>query len=513
MPLRPAPVVFTVGPEVDPDRLRRWLPGLRPAGPVRTTDRTLLDTFDGRLRRRDLTLWRSATGAKNTLHLEGFAAPLALSAAAATKAALSGADLPDGAAAREIRTVIGERALLAQVRVRCRQVPLRLCDGEDKTVVRLVLEEPVVVARPRRPAALDRRLHVEAVLGYPRDRERVLAALRRRLAPAERPVADEAVVAAGRPLRGVTSDVEVRLDGAMPAEQATSLICRRLADVVDANLAGVLDDTDPEFLHDLRVAVRRTRSVLKEMTAVLLPAPLATARADLRWIQEITGPTRDLDVLLLSWPEMASPVPVGMRADLEPLVELLHQRRLAAWSAMRAQLRSRRFAQAWARWRATLEEGGFAGPAAGRPIGDLAGRRIVSVYDAMLRMGSAIDDGSPPEALHDLRKRGKELRYLLELFGSVWAPGQVKPLVSALKALQDELGHFQDDEIQARELRGLGPPLAATPGGTDSLIALGFVLEGLSVRQRQARDDFTRRFADFASPATRQAVAAFRRPK
>ncbi|HMC41106.1 MAG TPA: CHAD domain-containing protein, partial [Acidimicrobiales bacterium] len=236
------------------------------------------------------------------------------------------------------------------------------------------------------------------------------------------------------------------------------------------------------------------------------PEETSHAREDLRWIQEVTGPTRDLDVLLHEWPSMVEPVPAAMSGDLQPLVDLLHKERQTAFSTMRRHLRSRRYVAAWDRWKAVIAQPAFQGPEAGHPIGDMAGRRIRAVYDGMVKMGSAIDESSPPEALHDLRKRGKELRYLLELFGGMWPAEHVKPLVSTLKGLQDELGHFQDDEIQVKELRSLGPELAAAPGGTDSLIALGFVVEGLTARQNQARQDFARRFADFSRPATRQIV-------
>ena len=64
-------------------------------------------------------------------------------------------------------------------------------------------------------------------------------------------------------------------------------------------------------------------------------------------------------------------------------------------------------------------------------------------------MGAAIDDASPPEALHDLRKKGKELRYLLEFFAGLYPAEVVKPMVKTLKALQDTLGRFQDREVQA----------------------------------------------------------------
>ena len=68
---------------------------------------------------------------------------------------------------------------------------------------------------------------------------------------------------------------------------------------------------------------------------------------------------------------------------------------------------------------------------------------------------------------------GKELRYLLELFGGLWPSGVVKPMVRSLKGLQDVLGTHQDREVQSDHMRDPGrraghpgrrPPGAAGAG-------------------------------------------------
>lgn len=480
-------------------------------GPTRSGDRVLLDSFDARLRDRGWTAWRDSRGARDgTVTLTVECPPEASLTAPARPGRpdrLLPAEIVSAAARARLESVLDERALLPLVRVRTRSQTLNVCNRDTKTVVRLIREEATVVARGAE-TPLPARLRVLPVLGYDREFARVTALLTGKggLEPARRPRADEVLRAAGRDPKGVRSDVRFGLDPAMPAGQAMITVCRRLAEIVEANRPGTVDDLDPEFLHDLRVAVRRTRSVLKEMRGVLASDVADRSRADLRWIQEITGPTRDLDVLLHDWPAMAAPVPASMAADLKPLEELLTGHRARAFTAMRRQLRSRRFAEAWEAWTEVLQGEGVTGPRSSRPIGEMAGGRIVSVYQTMVKMGSAIDDSSPPEFLHDLRKRGKELRYLLELFGGMWPAGKVKPLVAALKGLQDVLGHFQDDEIQAAELRGLGPELAAQPGGTDSLIALGFVLDGLNANQQEARRAFAARFSEFAGAETRTVI-------
>jgi CHAD domain-containing protein len=128
----------------------------------------------------------------------------------------------------------------------------------------------------------------------------------------------------------------------------------------------------------------------------------------------------------------------------------------------------------------------------------------------MLKMGRAIGDDSPPEALHDLRKKGKELRYLLELFGSLYPDEVTKPLVKALKALQDTLGRFQDREVEADELRSLREELAGMEGGAAALMAMGRLVEHLGAEQTAAREEFAERFGDFAAkPRRRMVKAAF----
>jgi CHAD domain-containing protein len=513
----PDAVEFDVPPGTDPaaivDALRMAMDPIvrRPA----TLDRTLLDTFDGRLHRAGLTLWSRERSPASTigLTLEANGSPsLDVGATVSHAGRILVNDLPPGAVRTRLEEVVEQRALLPLVRVRSRLAPIDVCDDEGKTVTRVVLDNASVIPPGRQPIPLRRRVRVTPVLGYDRAFDRVAKLLEddARLAPRTMSLVEEAAAAGGVELGGAATDVDVALDPAMPATGASFLVCRRLAEVVEANLPGVLDDIDTEFLHDLRVAIRRSRAVLKELKGVLPPETEERAKVDLRWIQEITGPTRDLDVQLEEWPMTVATASPAMAHDLPPLRDLLTRHRAEAFTAMRRELQGQRYRQAWAAWRAAIDamaDPMQAGPNALVPIGDLAGARIVAVYERMRKMGRRIDDDSPAEALHDLRKRGKELRYLLEIFGGLWPQKKVKPLVSTLKALQDTLGRFQDAEIQTVYLRTLGPELAAAPGGTDSLIALGGVIDALAGDQVAARQAMEARFAPFAADDTRELVS------
>ena len=124
-----------------------------------------------------------------------------------------------------------------------------------------------------------------------------------------------------------------------------------------------------------------------------------------------------------------------------------------------------------------------------------------------LRMGAAIDQASPPQDYHELRKKGKELRYLLELFGApLHDEGVVRPMIRALKGLQDVLGRHQDREVQVSKLRSLADEVSAMNGGSEALMAMGVLIERLQQDAAVARAEFAESFATFSSAEQRRLV-------
>jgi CHAD domain-containing protein len=309
---------------------------------------------------------------------------------------------------------------------------------------------------------------------------------------------------------GVPSKVRVALTPDQRADAAAAAILRALLDVVEVNLPGTLADVDSEFLHDLRVAVRRTRALQRELKGVFEPAPLRRFRAAFRDLQQLTGPTRDLDVHLLDLEELADVLPPAIVPDLDPLRGLLADKRVAEQRRMVRRLRAPRTRALLDEWRTLV--GGLpdapadARPDAARPVAGVAAERIATVHRRMVRMGRAIDDESPPESLHELRKKGKELRYLLEFFAGLYPAEVVKPMVASLKRLQDVLGRFQDRDVQIALLESLSDEVAALERGPAAVMAMGVLVDRLKAEQAQARAEFADRFAAFAAKDQRRLV-------
>ncbi len=480
-------------------------------GAASERERRFYDTFDGLLRAAGFAFVHES-GRSALVAIDGGSAQAGM-AAADPPERLVAAELEPGALRDALREIIDVRALLPLVRVHGAQRAFGVLDAGAKTVVRLALEEPAVVASPNRRLAMAPRVRLSAVRGYDKELARVRATLIEDLGlrVADRSELDEAVLATGATPGGVSAKVDIALAPDERTDLAVSSILGRLAEVMVANLPGTIADVDPEFLHDYRVAVRRSRAVMKELKGVFPPEQLARFRVELRWLQQVTGPSRDLDVYVLDFDELRSALAEPARSDLEPLLRVLRDRRAIAHREMVRELRSERAAWLGAQWPAFLGDlitlPVENRPDATRAIGELSGERIVKVYRRMVKTGSAIEDSSPAESLHELRKQGKELRYLLELFGLTLHPGDVvKPLVRALKSLQDTLGRHQDREVQIATLRWLRDDVASRPGGPGALMAMGVLLEHLGRDEREARAEFAQRFAAFASREQRALV-------
>jgi CHAD domain-containing protein len=482
-------------------------------GPVRRVRRTWLDTFDWRLYRAGLALEQVAASGRTELVLTGrHGERLAVvqvgsangSGEQARWPALLGA-LPPGPLRELLEPVVGVRALAPVARATSQVRQQRVLNTDAKTVARLEIDQ-MSVTYPAR-ALTAPRLAVSVVRGYQSQADRLGVALA--AAPGVRPdsgsALDAALSAAGTDPAARTGNVQ--LTSSMSAAVAMAAILAALLDAVEANVHGTVRDIDTEFLHDLRVAVRRTRSALK-LAGRALPGGLAARyRPEFKWLGDLTTPTRDLDVYLLGFDQMASGLVAATGEELTPFLQYLERARKAAHRDLARGLRSARFARLTTQWRAELAsvQAGRTRPA----VAELAGKQIAVAQRRALRAGQRITAASPATDLHELRKRCKELRYLLEMFGSLYDPAQRWQAVRELKALQDCLGAFQDAEVQRAEIHAFADRMLAertTPAAT--LLAMGEIAADLARRQRQARLEFDGRFAAFAGQPSQARLTA-----
>src|SRR5690606_9334607 len=140
----------------------------------------------------------------------------------------------------------------------------------------------------------------------------------------------QCAAAAGVVAEGLVAPSAVALDPDMPSIDGFRAVLADLAGAITTNWQGTLDQTDTEFLHDLRIALRRTRTVLGEARGVIPPAARDPARDGFAWLARLTGPARDLDVYVMEWPRYTDPLGPDAAPALRPVLDLLEQRRRAA---------------------------------------------------------------------------------------------------------------------------------------------------------------------------------------
>jgi CHAD domain-containing protein len=509
---------LVVGEGTSLEALQTALAGELRFGTVDTqvVERTYYDTFDALLRDAGLTLWlqdgRLELTGEGGAALHGEALPS--EQVQPLTRVIPGHALPNGPLREAVLSEIDARALLPQARVRLRIATAPLLDELDKTVVRLSLLQPELVPNvpSGRPLPLAARLELRGLRGYESSLRRAWELLRETLAveAPERSLRDGAVLASGGVPEGVSVKLKVPLSAAQRTDVAAAQVLRALLAVMEANLPGMLADLDSEFLHDYRVSLRKARSVLRELRGAFEPESVAAVRTELKWLQQATGGARDLDVYVRDFEQLRGLVPEPVQTQLEPLLRVLEIRRGAAHRQLVRDLRGDRAGAALAAWTELLDGVTNAGDDAARPIVEVSSKRIRKVYRRMLRMGDAIiagGPGTPPDDYHELRKQGKELRYLLELFGApLHDESVVKPMVKSLKRLQDVLGHHQDREVQLTMIGELADEVSMRPGGAGALMAMGILVERLEADAETARDEFAEVFAAFASDKQRQLV-------
>ncbi len=264
--------------------------------------------------------------------------------------------------------------------------------------------------------------------------------------------------------------LEVQKPAKKPKEPFDALraLLREQLDAVLAHDPGTRLGADPESLHDMRVAVRRSRALLRTGKA-LVATDTEPLELELKWIGELLGAVRDLDVLLERLRAEAAALDPADRAASGRLLRTLDRQRGRARRALLKALDSERYSSLLDRYESTLESLAPASKAV--TLDKLAARQFQRLRQAVKAVGPAPTDAQ----LHDLRKRGKRTRYAHELAGA-------KNVIRRAKAFQDVLGEHQDAAVAEERLRALSrdvPP--------DQAVVAGLLIAREQVKRAAAR--------------------------
>jgi CHAD domain-containing protein len=301
-----------------------------------------------------------------------------------------------------------------------------------------------------------------------------------------------------------SSKFRLEFGGDETAHDAMAYVYQTLLDMITRNIPGVLADNDPEFLRALRVAIRRTRSALSLVKRVLPDSVSDRFSRMFRRLGNLTGPTRDLDIYLLSFEDYLKRLPPFLRPGLEEFFSTLSRKRQVEQRKMARMLRAKKNEVNFGAWQRAFKRN-HRPPAdlAELPVRELASRIILKRYKRVMRDGRVLDTATPDTEVHRLRIQGKKLRYAMEIFGSLYPKQELKILIRQLKKLQDILGYFNDLSVQQEMLRQSLKNLAAeSQRNSDQAAALGGLLQSLFQEQENLRTHFAETFALFGDQKT-----------
>ncbi len=259
----------------------------------------------------------------------------------------------------------------------------------------------------------------------------------------------------------------------MSMAEAGRLMWRKQLTAMILNEAGARRGADIEFVHDMRVATRRARSVLILFGDYFRPKAIRPFRRNLRQTAQLLGAIRDLDVALDRLRKYAKSRPAEEQEGLEEIAAHWRARRRDAYRSLLLWLDSsayRDFVAAFRRFCHTAGAGLLrstepdTSPARVRvahrmPSAILERFEQVRAYDRLLA-GDAPDP--PLAALHALRIDCKRLRYSLEPVEHLLGPEGTE-LIGQLKVLQDLLGDLHDAFVAGEWLSGLREAGLASP--------------------------------------------------
>ncbi len=455
--------------------------------------KTFYDSFDWRLYRNGLVCELNRSRQTSTLVLSGRKTGELIASTIMFDVPSFSHQFNPGKVRKTLEPVLEMRALLPVSTLECDAYQIVIVNENEKTVVRLLVEDYELI---------NSRVTLFPVKGHDKLASAVAEIICKDLGSAKssRPVLLDALRLQGRHPRDYDSKLNILLTAGLSADAGCIQVFYHLLKAIKANEQGVIADIDSEFLHDYRVAVRRTRAMLSQARTVLPDEALAKAKEFFTWLNKATGETRDLDIYLLNFESYKKKLPGVIRQSINPLHSFLVSKKQSSQQQLAKKLRSGKYINQLAEWESYLSS--YKSPDLSPPdvrlsAKEFAGTRIWKTYKRAIQEGREIGCESPPEALHKLRKTCKKLRYLVEFFQSLYPDRQIDKLIKPLKRLQDVLGEYQDLSVQQESLKQFSEEMHAINTPNKTFMAMGVLIQELEKRKEKVRDHFDDQFSVF----------------
>jgi CHAD domain-containing protein len=255
-------------------------------------------------------------------------------------------------------------------------------------------------------------------------------------------------------LKAHSSKIAVKIYPDCAYREALTEILKSLIMAMQLNERGIIEDIDPEFLHNYRVAVRRIRSAIGQLDEVFPKELTMRMKKAFCKLGELTGKLRDCDVLLLKRNEYVNMLPSHLRPGLDFFFRKTANRRAGKLKKLARIFDSGAYNKNIKKLVFSLNNAADFPETKNSRISSLSAARsiIKKRYQKSIERGKKIDEAASGKDFHVLRIEFKKLRYSMEFFASLFNDKKISNMITIVKEFQDRLGLFNDLSVQIVEI-------------------------------------------------------------
>jgi len=452
-------------------------------------DRSYLDTFDWRLYRSGMALEVEHQGAIRLLVWRELNSGKVLFSRTVRRLPQNADDFSDAGGQSKLKQVLGRRSLIAQATLNGDTEKLILVNKDEKTVMRVELRRDQILSpQSGSHIAMEDVIYLFPYRGYETEFRDRLRWMERDggLSPISRDPLLSALDALGVTPGQYTSRPVFSLSNDTPALEALVQILKSFLQIIDSNVAGARIGKDPEFLHDLLVAVRRTSDLLNGFAPLFPAKNLELMQHGFRWVEKEATPIRDLDIYMSLFHDFESRVDAEHRSSLDSLYDFLNKQKKKELRGMRTSLDSPRYyklIESWSDFLHGCQESDRLPKAAKEPIGSLAREHIREIYRELVKRAKGVSNDSSIDEICKLFHLSKHLGHHMDMFSSLFPRKKMGRLLKSHERLQSSLNQFRDMTLQHSRLKEYKSKMKKTQAVRD--ISLEAVEQLIADRERE----------------------------
>jgi CHAD domain-containing protein len=245
------------------------------------------------------------------------------------------------------------------------------------------------------------------------------------------------------------------------------------------NLRGAMDSDDAEYLHQMRVALRRLRVVLRMAEKVHADEQVAALSKEVADLCVALGRIREWDVFIA---QTMQPMCARMpgHSGLQALLAASEGQRAGCYEALRGAAKALELQRLLLRFAIWMNGVHWRQAETGQLAKDFATLRLHKLAKCFALAGLQLKTFDVAR-LHALRILAKKLRYSAEFFASFYDKRKSGDFLAALSKVQDVLGQINDVAVAHRLLDGLAADVVLSAHQEEAVVlSRGWIAHDLS---------------------------------